>query len=131
MTGAAVRPSVFMRSFRNPASARHRCPGDQLGRAIATYNLGELQRLTGDYPAAAASQQQALQLYRDLGHRKGEAAALSELGILHSEMRDYPAAASAYQQALGLFCDFGYRYGEAEVLKGRGRPIAFDKRCSD
>ena len=41
--------------------------------------------MTGDYPAAAASHQQALDLYHDLGDQAGQASALSQLGWV--EMR--------------------------------------------
>ena len=41
-----------------------------------------MQQLTGDYPAAAASHQQALELFRDLGERLGQAEALNSLGEL-------------------------------------------------
>ena len=47
--------------------------GDRHGQARAILNLGVVQWLTGDYPAAAASLTQALDMYRDLGHRKGQA----------------------------------------------------------
>ena len=66
-----------------------------------------MQRLTGDYPAAAASQQQALELFRDLGDRLGQASALNELGIVQQLTGDYPAAAASHQQALELFRDLG------------------------
>jgi tetratricopeptide (TPR) repeat protein len=38
--------------------------------------------LTGDYPAATATQQQALKLFRELGDRGDQAWVLSELGIV-------------------------------------------------
>ena len=38
-------------------------------RAWTLSDLGMVQQLTGDYPAAAASHQQALELFRDLGFR--------------------------------------------------------------
>ena len=56
---------------------RWRCTGDlgdQPGQASVLNQLGFLQQLTGDYPAAAASQQQALALFRDLDDLAGQAA---------------------------------------------------------
>ncbi len=41
-----------------------------------------MQQLTGDYPAAAASQQQVLELHRDLGNLNGQAYALNNLGVV-------------------------------------------------
>ena len=72
-----------------------------------------MQRLTGDYPAAAASHQQALALFRDLGHQRGQADALSYLGIVQQLTGDYPAAAASQQQALALYRDLGDRCGQA------------------
>ena len=41
-----------------------------------------MQQQTADYPAAAASHRQALDLFRDLGNRLGQAEALNNLGEL-------------------------------------------------
>ena len=59
-------------------AARHL--GDRLGQANALTDLGDVRRLTGDYPAAAQALEQALGIYRDLGDRLGQANALSDLG---------------------------------------------------
>ena len=59
-------------------AARHL--GDRLGQADALNDLGDVRRLTGDYPAAARVLEQALGIYRDLGDRLGQANALSDLG---------------------------------------------------
>ena len=54
-----------------------------------------VQQLTGDYPAAAASLTQALQLFRDLGDRRGQAWALNHLGVVQQLTGDYPAATAS------------------------------------
>ena len=59
-------------------AARHL--GDRLGQANALHDLGDVRRLTDDYPAAAQAQEQALGIYRDLGDRLGQANALHDLG---------------------------------------------------
>jgi hypothetical protein len=41
-----------------------------------------VQSITGDYPAAAQAQEQALGLYRDLGDRLGQASVLNDLGVV-------------------------------------------------
>ena len=79
-----------------------------------------MQQLTGDYPAAAASQQQALALFRDLGNLYGQAYALNCLGVVQQETGDYPAAAASQQQALALFGDLGNLLGQAEALNYLG-----------
>jgi tetratricopeptide (TPR) repeat protein len=93
---------------------------DRSGEADALIHLGVVQRLTGDYPAATASQQQALALCRDLGNRQGQAEALNCLGVVQQEEGDYPAAAASQHQALALFRDLGNRLGQAEALNGLG-----------
>jgi hypothetical protein len=72
------------------------------GQAGALRNLGDVQRLTGDYPAVTLSLSQALSLYRDLGHRHSEAETLNNLGqLLYAT--SVPADACAHHvQALGI-----------------------------
>ena len=94
--------------------------GDQLGQAGALTDLGAVQRLTGDYPAAAQALEQALGIYRDLGDRLGQANALNFLGGVRQLTGDYPAAAQALELALGIYRDLGDRGGEAEALNERG-----------
>ncbi len=92
-----------------------RTTGDRLGEANTLTYLSVVQYLTGDCPAAAASQQQALALYRDLGDLLGQAAALTYLSLLQRVTGDYPAVASL-GQALTLYRDLGDRIGEATAL---------------
>ena len=68
-----------------------RQPGDRLGEAKALANLGDVQRLTGDYPSAVRALEEALGIYRDLGDRLGEANALLGLGDVRSLTEDYRA----------------------------------------
>ena len=90
--------------------------GDRLGQAGALNDLGEVRRLTDDYPAAAQAQEQALDIYRALGDRLGQANALSNLGVGRRLTDDYPAAAQALEQALDIYRDLGDRLGQAHAL---------------
>ena len=94
-----------------PASGRRwNCSatlGHRRGQANALNGLGIVYRLTGNYPAAAASLQQALELFRDIGHRTGESDALSDLAIVQTLTGDYPAAATTFEQAMALERDLG------------------------
>jgi tetratricopeptide (TPR) repeat protein len=83
-------------------------------------NLGDMQKLTGDYPAAADTNQQAQALARDLGDRYWQAWVLNQLGVLHGLVGDYPAAAASHQQALRLMREGGEPSGQACVLNGLG-----------
>jgi tetratricopeptide (TPR) repeat protein/transcriptional regulator with XRE-family HTH domain len=99
-------------------AARHL--GDRLGQAGALNCLGDLRRLTGEYPPAAQALEQALSIYRDLGNRLGQANALNYLGIVRLATGEYPAAAQAQEQALGIYRDLGDRLGQANALNYLG-----------
>ena len=94
--------------------------GDRLGEANALNDLGIVQRLTGDYKAAADSLRQALTLYRDLADRLGEANTLNDLGMVQRLTGDYKAAADSLRQALTLYRDLADRLGEANTLNDLG-----------
>jgi tetratricopeptide (TPR) repeat protein/transcriptional regulator with XRE-family HTH domain len=93
---------------------------DRLGQANALTDLGDVRRLTGDYPDAAQVQVQALAIYRDLGDRLGQANALTDLGMVRRLTGDYPDAAEALAQALAIYRDLGDRLGQANALTELG-----------
>jgi LuxR family transcriptional regulator, maltose regulon positive regulatory protein len=90
--------------------------GDRLGQANALRDLGTVQRLTDDYPAAVQAQEEALDIFRDIGDRPGQATALFELGIARRMTEDYPASVQLLEQALDVFRDIGDRPGQANAL---------------
>jgi tetratricopeptide (TPR) repeat protein/transcriptional regulator with XRE-family HTH domain len=94
--------------------------GDRLGQANALNDLGDVRRLTNDYPAAAEAQEEALGIYRDLGDRLGQANALGDLGFVRWLTGEYPAAAQALEQALSIYRDLGDRLGQANALSELG-----------
>ncbi len=107
-------------SLGQAALAAARTAGDRRGQACVLNQLGTVQDLTGDYPAATASQTQALQLSRDLGDRRGQAWALNQLGTVQRLTGEYPAAAASLTQALQLSRDLGDRRGQAWALNQLG-----------
>jgi DNA-binding SARP family transcriptional activator/tetratricopeptide (TPR) repeat protein len=94
--------------------------GDRLGQASALNQLGIVQRVSGDYPAAAQAQEQSLGIYRDLADQLGQANALNNLGIVRWLTGDYPAAAQAQEQSLGICRDLGDRLGQGNALNCLG-----------
>ena len=90
--------------------------GDRPGQASALIQLGTVQWLTGDYPAAAASLTRALALYRDLGDRPGQASAFTQLGVVHELTGDYAAAGASHQTAVATARQAGDRHGQASAL---------------
>ena len=93
---------------------------DRLGEASALHDLGRVRDLTGDYPAAACSQEQALAIYQDLGNRLGQANTLHALGRHRDLTGDYPAAAGLQERALDIYQDLGDRLGQANTLERLG-----------
>ena len=94
--------------------------GNQLAEARALTDLGDMQFLTDDYPAAEATLTRALEVYRGLGDRLGEARALTSLGTVQHAAGDTPAATASLTRALGLYQSLGDRPGEASVLTRLG-----------
>jgi tetratricopeptide (TPR) repeat protein len=124
---AAISGFLAARGHWDQSAALHqaaltaaRQAGDRAGEADTLSELGELQRDTGDYPAAAASLARALALYRDTGDQPGQADALNPLGFLQVVTGDYPAAAASYRQALALARSTSSRLREAVALTGLG-----------
>jgi tetratricopeptide (TPR) repeat protein len=83
-----------------------------------------VRRLTGDHPAAAESLEQALGIYRDLGHRGGEVEALNKRGTLYRVSGDLAQAEECHQQALDLARATASSWDEAHALAGLGRSAA-------
>jgi tetratricopeptide (TPR) repeat protein/DNA-binding XRE family transcriptional regulator len=90
--------------------------GDLPGQAGVLDELGLLQQLTSDYPAATATLAEAIGLFQDLGDLPGQAYALNHLGLVEVDVADYPAAAASHRQALGLARDAGDQLAEAVSL---------------
>jgi tetratricopeptide (TPR) repeat protein len=90
--------------------------GDLPGQAGILDELGLLQQLTSDYPAATATLAEAIGLFRDLGDLPGQVYALNHLGLVQVDVADYPAAAASHRQALGLARDAGDQLAEAVSL---------------
>jgi len=94
--------------------------GDQDAEAGALTDLSDIQQLTGDYPAAAASLTKALDLYRSLANPLEEARTLNELGKVQQMGGNYPGATASHQEALRLHRDLRNVAGEAAVLNELG-----------
>jgi tetratricopeptide (TPR) repeat protein len=94
--------------------------GDRLGQANALNELGIMQYVKGEYPAANDSLTEALTLYRGLDNKVGQANALHDLGIVRYVNDQHVDATRSLMQALTLFGDVGDRLGEANALNQLG-----------
>jgi tetratricopeptide (TPR) repeat protein/transcriptional regulator with XRE-family HTH domain len=90
------------------------------GEAEVLTNLGIVQRLTGDYVAAAATLARALGVCRSSGDEHGQAKALVALGIVQRLTVSYPMATATLTQALELHERVGDRLGQADALSELG-----------
>jgi DNA-binding SARP family transcriptional activator/tetratricopeptide (TPR) repeat protein len=95
--------------------------GDQPGEAGALLDLGDVQCMTSDYPAATSALEQALAIFRSVGDRLGQANARYLLGVVRQQSAaDFPAATGLLEQALVIFRSIGDRRGEANALSSMG-----------
>ena len=90
------------------------------GEAEALTNLGIVQRLTGDYAAAAATLGRALEACRRVGDQHGQAKALVALGIVQRLTVSYPMAAATLRRALELHDEAADPLGQADALSELG-----------
>ena len=95
--------------------------GDPLGEAAARANIGDIQYLTGDYPAATASLEKALDIFRSLGNQLGEANSLSTLGLVQLLTEGHMPASASHNRALQLYRALGDPLGEAIALSELGK----------
>lgn len=102
------------------ALAVARATHDELGEAETLNNLGVIQRLTRDYPAARESLTNALGLYRKLNNPLGEANVLNYLGVVQRLTGKYPGAQICFTQALQIYQRLGNLLGQANALNYLG-----------
>ena len=107
-------------ALHRTAAVTARRTGDRHGQAVCLTNLGTIQRLTGDYRAAAASLAESAELYRDLGDQHGQAGALLSLGVVQRLSVDYRTAARTVSEALELFENCHDQVGQADTLNELG-----------
>jgi predicted ATPase/DNA-binding XRE family transcriptional regulator len=88
---------------------------------------GILAMAQGDYDHAVALHEEAMSVYREMGHKKGVSASLRELGFVAYEQGDYERAVSLHEQSLALAREFGTTFGIAwslsalaDAVRGQG-----------
>lgn len=109
-----------MRVLHVTALETARSAGYRQGEVEALTNLGIVQRLTGDYAAAAANLAKALETSRSVADEHGQAKALVALGIVQRLTVGYPTATTTLAQALELFTQVADGIGQADALSELG-----------
>jgi tetratricopeptide (TPR) repeat protein len=83
-------------------------------------SLGNAYQSLGRYEEAIAFQEQALAIYREIGHRGGEATSLNNLGNAYNSLGRYQDAIAFQEQALAIYREIGDRGGEESSLGNLG-----------
>ena len=109
-----------MRVLHVTALETARTAGYSHGESEVLTNLGIVQRLTGDYVAAAATLARALEVCGSADDQHGQAKALVALGIVQRLTVSYPTATTTLMQALELHNKVGDRLGQADALSELG-----------
>jgi tetratricopeptide (TPR) repeat protein/transcriptional regulator with XRE-family HTH domain len=109
-----------MRVMHLTALETARQAGYENGEAWALTNLGLVQRLTGDYAAAARTLASALDLCVRLNDGRGQANVLVVLGVLQRLTVGYPTATATLSKALELYRSHDDELGQADALNEMG-----------
>jgi tetratricopeptide (TPR) repeat protein len=86
-------------------------------RAYLLQIAGILAMAQGDHDRAGALHEEAMVVYRDLGHKKGVGASLRELGFVAYERGDYERAVRLHERSLALAREFGTTFSIARSLR--------------
>ena len=109
-----------MRVLHQTALETARQAGYRQGEADTLTSLGIVQRLIGEYRAAAATLARALELCDEIDDAEGQATALVPLGIVQRLTVSYPTAAATLSRALRLYERAGNLLGQADALNELG-----------
>jgi tetratricopeptide (TPR) repeat protein len=90
--------------------------GNLTDEAATRADLGRVQSLLGDYPAAVEHLIRARDLCAGSGDRLGEAAALTEIGFARMELSEYPEAIGYLTRARALYEKLENPFGVAGAL---------------
>jgi predicted ATPase/DNA-binding XRE family transcriptional regulator len=101
--------------------APHKLPART--KAYVLHVAGVLASVQGDYDHAVALHEEAMSVYRELGHNKGVGISLRALGIVAYERGDYGRAVRLHEQALALHREFGTMFGIAWSLRAMGDAV--------
>jgi tetratricopeptide (TPR) repeat protein len=85
----------------------------------------------GDAPGARRQQDEALQVFTDIGDKRGMGATLGNLGNLLADLGELQAAVNCYERGLRLDQETGYKRGIGFVLAGWGRALIEQDKLSD
>lgn len=95
-------------------------PGMQAVRATALNCSAWIKAHLGDFGQARTDCQQAMGLFRSMGHSLGEAGTWDTLGYVWQRLGDHAEAVACFQRAVSLQRDIGTRFDLADSLAHLG-----------
>ncbi len=101
-------------------TAQTKAQGDTRRQAAALHGIGEIHLEQDRLPAAVASYQSALTLWRDVNDAEGTQVTLTRLGGAYHLQRQYDAAFTAYGEALDISRTRSDIASEATLLQNMG-----------
>lgn len=93
---------------------------DRLAHARVLADESWVHEIAGRNPQALHAAQQALQVFRELGHEAGQAESLNNVGWYLALAGEYHSALAHCEEALQRLRALGHRYGEAGTLDSIG-----------
>lgn len=99
------------------AVAAYAQEGNEDGRAEMLNNIGVIQRLKGNPPAAIAALKEAGEIFAQLGTLNKQAQTLANLADLYAGSHQQDDAARCYSEASALFAQMGDRDKQSQVLR--------------
>jgi tetratricopeptide (TPR) repeat protein len=92
-------------------------------KARLIHVTGILSMVQGDHDRAVALHEEALAMYREMGHKKGESASLREVGFVAYERGDYERAVRLHERSLNLAREFATTFSIAWSLRALGDAV--------
>jgi predicted ATPase/DNA-binding XRE family transcriptional regulator len=105
-------------SAARAASELYALVGDEAGRGDALRLLALGQAQLGEYAAALATNERALEIFRTTRDERNCANCLDMAAAIATQIEDFATARPAFEEALALFRKLGSQGGEASVLSG-------------
>ena len=119
------------------AAASYAAEGNDTGRGEMLNNIGVIQRVKRNYPAAIAALTQAQELFARIGDTNRQAQALGNLGDLYATQGEHVQAQRCYSDSAEQFAQVGDREKQSQVLRAlslyylRQRQFALSMRVMD
>lgn len=98
--------------------------GDKYGEGVIISNIGEINRMRGNYDAALNCYKQVLAITQQISDKSGEGLALNGISLIYSESGNYDAALECLKQALAITQQIDDKLSEGVTLNNMATLVA-------